>query len=408
MRVVQRDSKRAFNAAAPSDSIAGFAQRLVRIPSQAGIDPPDKIIAETLAFGADRGIGFHAVRDEGGEIVALVCEIKGKYPGKTWAMNATLDTAPAGDAKQWHGAPFSGDIKNGKLWGRGAADSKIAVAIFAHLAEELAQKKNEMHGNLLFIFDAYEHSGDFRGIKAVMESGYKPDGIMIGYAGADKLVVGSRGFSRYEIVTTGKSAHSGASAPAEDNAVVRLAALVGILSAQQPQAPGENFRPAPKLTVTGMNGGEDGYSVVPNKAIARVDMRLTPAFNEAAADKHLRDIVEAHDLATGTPAARKTEIRKTGAEPAYFTDENSEMRRALRESIAEITGQGVPEHVSGPSNIGNFMAKHGIEVTAGYGVDSKNIHAPNERADIAGIGRVYGTYRATAEKLLKFGPGGAG
>ncbi len=383
-------------------SISAFAQSLVRIPSQGGIDSPDKIIAETLKFGAEHGITFHQILDDKQNPVALVCEIKGAHPGKTWALNATLDTAPVGDVSLWHKqAPFSGEIRNGQLYGRGAADSKIGVAIFSHLAAELATKQKDMHGNMLLILDADEHTGTFGGIKAAMEAGYKPDGIMIGYAGDDKMVVGSRGFSRYEIVMTGKSAHSGASAPAFDNALVRLAGIVSELTLHQPQQPeGDTFPRPPKLTVTGMEAG-DGFSVVPSKATAKIDVRLTPAFNEAAADRHIRDTVLLNDLINKVPDARRTEVRKVSSEPAYLTPEDSELRTALRESIAEITGQPIGEHVSGPSNIGNYMAKHGIEVTSGYGVPSKNIHAPNELADLKSVDKVYRSYRAAMQKLLK-------
>ena len=383
-------------------SISAFAQSLVRIPSQAGIDSPDKIIAETLKFGAEHGITFHQILDDKKNPVALVCEIKGAHPGKTWALNATLDTAPAGDPKLWHKeAPFSGEIRNNQLYGRGAADSKIGVAIFSHLAAELSQHKNNMHGNLLLILDADEHTGTFGGIKAAMEAGYKPDGIMIGYAGDDKIVVGSRGFSRYEITMTGKSAHSGATAPACDNALVRLAGIVSELTANQPKAPeGDTFPRPPKLTVTGMEAG-DGFSVVPSKATAKIDVRLTPTFNEAAADRHIRDAVLLSDLANKVPEVRRTEVRKVSSQPAFLTEETSELRIALREAIEEITGQKIPEHVSGPSNIGNFMATRNVEVIAGHGVPSKNIHAPNEMADLKSVDKVYRSYRAAIQKLLK-------
>lgn len=61
-----------------------------------------------------------------------------------------------------------------------------------------------MHGSLLLILDADEHTGNFGGIKAALDAGYKPDGIMIGYPGDDQVIVGSRGFSRYEIGADGE------------------------------------------------------------------------------------------------------------------------------------------------------------------------------------------------------------
>lgn len=381
-------------------SITAFAQKLVQTPSQGGIDAPDAIVNAAYDFGASLGLPFKKINDASGKPVALVCEIAGALPGKTWCLNACLDTAPAGDRGSWARDPFSGNISDGRLHGRGAADSKVAVSIFMHVAQELQAQRDKMQGNLLLIFDADEHTGNFGGIKAALDAGYKPDGVMIGYPGNDKVVVGSRGFARYEIVLTGKGAHSGADAAVQDNALVRLSDLVGTLTAQQPVAEaGADFPKPPKLTVTEMHGG-DGYSVVPSKAVARIDMRLTPAFNEAAADKHIRAMVAAHDAKNGVPDDRASVVTKTSSEPPYLTPAASPLRAALREAIAEITGSAVPEKVSGPSNIGNFLGKQGIEATSGYGVPSRNCHAPNETADVTAVEPVFNAYKRACEKLL--------
>lgn len=387
--------------AAKIDSITAFAQKLVQVPSQGGIDAPDEIVETAYEFGRALGLPLEKIHDADGKPVALACEIDGAHAGKSWCLNACLDTAPAGDRAVWGSDPFSGRIRDGKLHGRGAADSKVAVSIFMHVAQELMQQRDRMHGKLMLIFDADEHTGNFGGIKAALEQGYKPDGIMIGYPGNDKLVVGSRGFSRYEIVLTGKGAHSGADAVVRDNALVRLSDLVGQLTALQPEAKETpDFPKPPKLTVTEMHAG-DGYSVVPSKAVARIDMRLTPAFNEAAADRHIRGIVAAHDAKNGIPAERATVVTKTSSEPPFLTPENSDLRRALREAIEEVTGSPVPEKVSGPSNIGCFLGRQGIEATSGYGVPSYHAHAPNETADVTEIMPVYNAYKRACEKLLK-------
>lgn len=382
------------------DSITTLAQALVKTPSQGGIDAPGSVLQVTRDFARSIGLEFTTLKDAKGNDVALVAKIDGAHPGKTWAVNATLDTAPVGNKTQWSSDPFSGEIKDGHLLGRGAADSKLAAAMFTHLANEMQALKNDMHGSLLLILDADEHTGNFGGIKAALAAGYKPDGIMIGYPGDDQVIVGSRGFSRYEIELTGKGAHSGASAPAEDNALLRLASIIQSLTKTPPHAQDDEFQKQPKLTVTEVSGG-DGYAVVPSKAVIKVDMRLTPAFNEAAADKHIRRIVASNDRKNKVPETRATKITKISAEPPFLTPPSSDMRTALRDAITEITGQPVREAVSGPSNIGNFMAKQGIEVTAGYGVPASGVHAANEKADLRELPKVYEVYRRAVGKLLK-------
>ncbi len=382
-------------------SITTLAQKLVQMPSQGGIDSPVAVVEAAFAFAQSLGLPAVKVLDDAGNPVAVVAEIKGAHAGKTWAVNATLDTAPAGNAAQWNGNPFSGEVKDGVLHGRGAGDSKLAASMFMHLAQDMLSQKENMHGNFLLILDADEHTGNFGGIRQSLKNGYKPDGIMIGYAGDDKIVVGGRGFSRYEIVVSGKAAHSGATAEAEDNALLRVAELVRDLNANKPAAPQDpEFDKQPKLTVTQIEGG-DGFSVVPSKAIVRIDMRLTPTFNEAAADSHIRAIVAAHDAQNNVPDSRATEIRKISSEPPFLTKAQSELRRALADSVAEITGKPVAEYVAGPSNIGNFLGKQGIEVTAGYGVPATGVHGANERADLLPLAKVYSVYHSAFKKLLK-------
>lgn len=382
-------------------SIVEFAQKLVQTPSQGGIDSPKAIVEEAYAFAKNLGLPAIRLVDDDGNPVALVAEIRGAFPGKTWAVNATLDTAPAGDAAQWKDEPFSGRVQDDVLYGRGSGDSKLAASMFMHLAKDMMAEQAKMHGSLLLILDGDEHTGNFGGIKAVFKAGYHPDGIMIGYPGDDKIVVGSRGFARYEIALTGKAAHSGASLPAEDNALVRAADIVQSLATSPlPQETGPDFPRTPKITVTQVEGG-DGYSVVPATAKVRVDVRLTPVFNEAAADAHIRQIVAGHDSHHQVPESRATKVAKTSSEPPFLTPETSELRLALRAAAAGMTGQTLPEVVSGPSNIGNFLAKKFIDVIAGYGVPAHGVHAVDENASLKPLAKVYGVYHKTLQNLLK-------
>ncbi|TAL31166.1 MAG: M20 family peptidase [Alphaproteobacteria bacterium] len=382
-------------------SIVEFAQKLVQIPSQGGIDSPGNVVEEAYAFAESLGLPAIKLVDDQGKPIALVAEIKGAFPGKIWAVNATLDTAPAGDAALWKDNPFSGKVQNDVLYGRGAGDSKLAASMFMHLTKEMMAEQANMHGNLLLILDGDEHTGNFGGIKAAFMAGYQPDGIMIGYPGDDKFVVGSRGFARYEIALTGKGAHSGATLPAEDNALVRAADIVQSLTTRPlPQKTEPDFPRPPKVTVTQVEGG-DGYSVVPATAKVRVDVRLTPVFNEAAADAHIRQIVAGHDSRHQVPENRATKVGKVSSEPAFLTPETSELRQALRAAVVEITGQTLPEVISGPSNIGNFLATQGIDVIAGYGVPAHGVHAVGENASLKPLGKVYDVYRKTLQNLLK-------
>ncbi|MGH3601451.1 MAG: M20/M25/M40 family metallo-hydrolase, partial [Pseudonocardiaceae bacterium] len=78
-------------------------------------------------------------------------------------LDACLDSAPFGDETTWTHPPTSGVIKDGWMWGRGSSDSKVAVAIFCHLATRLAVNPEQLHGSVVLLFDLDEHTGRFGG-----------------------------------------------------------------------------------------------------------------------------------------------------------------------------------------------------------------------------------------------------
>ncbi|MGH3939935.1 MAG: M20/M25/M40 family metallo-hydrolase, partial [Pseudonocardiaceae bacterium] len=181
------------------DTVIELTRKLVRIPSRAGIDPYDPIIDMLSRWMGEHGLSATLVRDGTGAAVGLITQICGAHPGPLWVLDACLDTAPFGDEDAWTHAPTSGVITDGWLWGRGSSDSKVAVAIFCHLAARLATTTEQLNGSVVLLFDLDEHTGGFGGAKRYFEGPDAPDdvaGVMIGYPGMDKLVIGGRGVHR--------------------------------------------------------------------------------------------------------------------------------------------------------------------------------------------------------------------
>jgi succinyl-diaminopimelate desuccinylase len=100
--------------------------------------------------------------------VAVVGEVRGNAPGPTYCLDACLDTAPFGALTAWNHPPTAPHIADGWLYGRGAADSKVAVAIFSHVAADFQLRRSEFRGRLLVLFDADEHTGHFAGVKTFL------------------------------------------------------------------------------------------------------------------------------------------------------------------------------------------------------------------------------------------------
>jgi len=384
----------------PLDAVLGLARALIAAPSQGGIDSPAGVLEVAAGALGPLGLGPRILDDAAGQPVALLAEIEGGGAGLTWVLNACIDTAPAGDRGAWSVDPFAGVIRDGWLYGRGAADSKIAVATFCHLAAQLAAERRRLNGRLILLFDADEHTGRFGGIKRFIAE--RPDvaGVMVGYPENAIVNIGARGFWRAVVEVYGTAQHSGAAvAEPPSNAAVKLAALIQLLSAVKlPPAPdGADFPLPPKLTVTAVSGGA-GFSMVPNACSLNVDIRLTPAFDAAAAAELVGAAVEAVDHVM--PSTRATRIEALESWGPYRLATENRLGAALVEGAARAAGRPVPGEVCGPSNIGNYLADRGIPATCGFGVTCEGVHGADERIEIASIPLVWDAYGHAIRRLM--------
>jgi succinyl-diaminopimelate desuccinylase len=306
-----------------------------------------------------------------------------------------VDTAPFGDEANWTTSPTSAVIENGRLFGRGAADSKIAAAIFLVLASELASSQSLHHGTLHLLLDADEHTGEFRGVKEFVRSvDQLPDAVWIGYPGNQAIVAGSRGFLRARLSVAGASAHTGSKRRKGINAVSRAAKLIGVLEgAILPPEPDPDFSFGPSLTVTAVHGGE-GYSVVPDLCDVNVDIRLTPSVSATEIREAIELTVRDFDRAFAGPGL--TVVAWEESWPPFRVPDDSPAIASLRLAAEQVFGRTIPTTVSGPSNIGNYLASLGVSPMSGFGVTYDNVHGTDEWCDVASVLPVYETYRRAA------------
>lgn len=382
----------------PLASIVELTSSLVRIPSRAGLDDCRPLFDHLAHWLDSRGVP-HALLESGGEPVCLVIETD---PGAEHAylFNATVDTAHFGDESAWTNPPTEAAEKDGWLFGRGTADSKVAVALFAHLALELQRRGRGTKAGIVFAFDAGEHQGRPTGIECCLRSvRSRIVGGAIGYPGNERLLTGSRGFWRARLSVHGVAGHSGSSAPAEGNAAVRAAAIVSRLAAEDHRLACLGGWPLPpKLTVTGVHGGGD-FSSVPDTCEVDVDARVTPAFDALAAERCV--VACADEVDARTTGSKRTDLEVLGSWPAYEVSRDAEIVRVLVQSAEAVTGASLPTGLAGPSNIGNYLATRGISMTCGYGVEYRNLHAADEGISIASIDPVYRTYLRALERLSR-------
>lgn len=380
-------------------SIVELTAKLVQIPSRAGVDPVEPLLDFLDDWLGERGLPSRRLHDAEGRLVGLYLRLASAAPGPVICLDACLDTAPFGDERAWTYPPTSGQIEGGRLLGRGAADCKVAMALFSHLLVELTSLGDLPCGEVYAVFDAYEHTGEFAGIKCFLDAVPRlPDAVLIGYPGNDKVVVGSRGFLRARLTVAGQAAHSGGTSRAGINAALKAARLTTRL--HERPLPGEldpYFRFGPKLTVTAVHGGE-GFSVVPDRCELNVDFRLTPNVGRDVAARWIETVVR--EIDTEHPSGKPTAIEWLESWPAYRVDEESPLVTHFLAAAQEVFDRPIPPRISGPSNIGNFLAARGIPALAGFGVSYSNVHGTDESIEIASILPVYETYRRALDRIL--------
>jgi succinyl-diaminopimelate desuccinylase len=160
-----------------------------------------------------------------------------------------------------------------------------------------------------------------------------------------------------------------------------------------------DLRLPPKYTVTSIRGGSPGsFSVVPDACTMELDVRLTQTHDAAWAAEFVQKIVNTCD--TYYPTLRSTTIEPVGDPwPAYRLDADHPMVQALRAGTRSAGLDPVPT-VAGPSNIGCYLAQHGIPATAGFGVNYRGLHAANEAIEVSSIPAVYASYYEAVRGLL--------
>lgn len=382
------------------DSIVKLASALVQIPSRAGIDEMEVIHTFLKDWLERQALQCNRLNDSEGKQVGVFLHIRSKKPGPALCLNACLDTAAFGDEDRWQHPPTSGVIENGFLYGRGSADSKIAVSIFSHLAASFQQSEALPSGDLFIVFDSDEHSGNFQGIRSFLEdSPRNPDSVMIGYPGNDKLIIGSRGFLRAEVTVFGLSAHSGSSSQKGCNAVLKMAELIQTLHRHPlPKEVDPHFGIGPKVTVTEVRGGE-GFNLVPDRCTCKIDFRLTPNVDRKVAEEWIYSVV--NKKGEDSPGQTPHQIIWKESWPAFHVPVESHLVSQFLEVANNVFGREIVPAVSGPSNIGNFLASKGIQTLSGFGVSYSNIHATDERVDIDTVLPVYEVYRRAIANMMQ-------
>lgn len=257
------------------DMIA-FLQDMVRIPSYS---MQEGQMAERLAAEMEK-VGLRDVRiDRIGNAVGHL----GTPGGPVLLYDGHMDVVGPGELSTWKCDPFGAEIKQGVLYGRGAADMKGALAAMVYGAKMLVDHEVPLRGELCLAGVVQEEPCEGLGVRVLIEEeGLRPDFVVLGEATDLQLSRGQRG--RMEIVVTahGRSCH--ASAPERgENAIYRAARLIFGIELLSSQLADDRFLGPGTLSVTHIENTGGSRNAVPDTCTFYIDRRLTLGETEAKA-----------------------------------------------------------------------------------------------------------------------------
>ncbi|MFH1631434.1 MAG: M20 family metallopeptidase [bacterium] len=376
-----------------TDDIIKFTQKLVQTPSQNGIET-EQAVAE-LVYEKLTSFGFQPEYLPPDSRPSVMCHIKKSGAKKTVWFEACLDTMPVGDVSLWDYPPFDARIIDGKMFGRGTADAKIAIAIFCFLAKDLGSDP-DFNANLFLSFSADEQSGYFTGLHEIIERSPKADLCILGYQGQEDISIGSRGWLRLSLQVFGKQQHTGSRNKNGVNAIHGIIhALSEILNIKIPKKRDEFFWYGPSMHISEISGGI-AINFIPDLCQANIDIRLVPGLTDKAIIAKMKKILEKMRKKDKN-FEYKLEVLQY--EPAYLTDPNNEAVKILQEEAGKALSKDIPLVVSGQGSVGNIISRLGVPIINAFGCEVGNVHEPDEWVNLKTLPKVYDIYR---EVLLKF------
>lgn len=367
-----------------------LAQALIRCPS---VTPADAGALDVLEK-ALAGLGFACRRlrfeEDGTDPVDnLYARLGDAAPNFCFAGHT--DVVPVGAAADWTGDPFSGEVRDGLLHGRGAADMKGAIACFvAAAARFLAARNGRFPGSISLLITGDEEgpavNGTAKMLAALTEAGERLDACLVGEPTnpeslGDMIKIGRRGSINGRLVVRGRQGHS-AYPHLADNPIPRLARMIHALADEPFDAGSEHFPPT-TLAFTTVDVGNPATNVVPARAEARFNIR----FN----DLHTADSLRGQLRARLDSVGGAYELAMDCTAEAFLTPPGA-LSGIVADAAEQVLGRRPELSTTGGTSDARFIKDYCP--TAEFGLVGQTMHQVDECVavtDLDALARIYET-----------------
>ncbi len=366
-----------------------LARELIRKESVTPVDAGCQVLlGERL-----RAVGFVCERMDFEEVSNLWATRGEARPLVVFAGHT--DVVPTGPPAQWRFPPFAGEIADGMLHGRGAADMKGSIACFVTACERFVARHPRHRGAIGLLITSDEEGPSRWGTRAVMktlaERDRQIDMCVVGEPSSaavlgDTIKVGRRGTLGATLRIKGIQGHIAYPA---DNPIHRAAQIITDLLAVEWDRGNDNFQPT-AFQVSNIHAGAGAANVIPGEAEVAFNLRYSPEITE----RQIRQRVEE------TLARHRADYEidwEAGGQP--FETIRGEWVEVVSECIEAVTGIKPARSTAGGTSDGRFISPAGVQVVE-LGPVNATIHQIDECVSIADLDELSVIYEKVLERVL--------
>jgi succinyl-diaminopimelate desuccinylase len=307
------------------------------------------------------------------------------------------DVVPTGPLEQWHSDPFQPSVRDGRLYGRGAADMKSSIAAFVVAVEQFVAERPAHAGSIALLITSDEEGpsvdGTVRVVERLKQRGETLDYCIVGEPSSsaalgDAIRVGRRGSLSAKLVVRGVQGHV-AYPEQVRNPIHLLAPALAELAATEWDRGNEDFPPT-SFQVSNLNAGTGAENVVPGSALMLCNFRFSTASTEASLRARFEAVLRKHRLDYAVAWT-------LGGKP--FLSRKGKLLEAVRGAVQANTGRAPQPSTGGGTSDGRFLIDICPEVVE-LGPVNASIHKLNEHIELAALEQLPKIYLDTLRTLL--------
>jgi succinyl-diaminopimelate desuccinylase len=317
--------------------------------------------------------------------------------GPLFCFAGHTDVVPTGPLEEWKSDPFAPSVRDGVLYGRGAADMKSGLAAMVTAAEQFAREHPDHQGSIAFLITSDEEGPSVDGTKRVMETlnarNERIDWCVVGEPSSennvgDTIKVGRRGSFSGRLTVHGVQGHVAYPQLAVNPVHAFAPALAELVSREWDQGT-EFFQPT-TFQISNFNAGTGAPNVIPGELKARFNLRYSPVQTLDGLKETVEGILRRHGV-------KFTIEWYLSGEPFYTSP--GAFSEAVSAAVKSVTGSSPKYSTGGGTSDGRFIAPTGAQVVE-LGVVNASIHKVNESVRVEEIDALHEMYLRTLKNLL--------